>query len=350
MNQSVNESINNMIKHDAALRNEHEGLRNRVGFYDFTHQLLEVTGSDAAAFLDKMFINTIANINVGSAKYTTMLNENAEIIDDVIVFRMAQEKYWVSTLYIAEMIQWFDTHSAGQAVSYQDITAETSMYAIQGPRSKDVLNAFLGESIDDLKFFTIVDNSIGEIPVKVARCGFTGELGYEIYISPEHKELLEEKLNQSGQEHGIVKMTTDVILTSIPSEKGFVLMKDVTGINPLEANYGWLVDWDTDFIGKAVLEQAKAEGVKRQLVGFTVEDAAAQVAEQAVVKANGETAGKVTNFTYGFTVEKNIGYALIDQNIAKIGDKVTIESEGKEIEATLTERCFYDIEAAILKA
>ncbi len=95
----------------------------------------------------------------------------------------------------------------------------------------------------------------------MARCGFTGELGYEIYISPEHKALLEEKLNQAGKEHGIVKMSTDAILTSIPSEKGFVLMKDVTGINPLEANFGWLVDWNKDFIGKDILVKAKADGV-----------------------------------------------------------------------------------------
>lgn len=337
-----------MRKNDTAIRNEHEGLRNRVGYYDFTHQLLEVTGPDAAAFLDKMFVNTIAKIDVSRARYTTMLNEKAEIIDDVIVFRMAQDKFWVSTLYIDAMIKWFDVQSAGLDVAYQDITAETTMYAIQGPRSLDVINTFLADKVD-LKFLTIVDNKIGDIPVKVARCGFTGELGFEIYISPEHKELLEEKLNQAGKAHDIVKMTTDAILTSIPSEKGFVLMKDVTGINPLEANFGWLVDWDKDFIGKDILVKAKADGVTRELVGFTVEDDAAVIAEQAEVQANGASVGTVTNFTYGYTLEKNIGYAVIDTKLAKIGDQVTIASDGKEVAAILTARCFYDPEATILK-
>ena len=337
-----------MRKNDTAIRNEHEGLRNRVGYYDFTHELLEVTGPDAAAFLDKMFVNTIAKIDVSRARYTTMLNEKAEIIDDVIVFRLAQDKFWVSTLYIDAMIKWFDVQSAGQDVAYQDITAETSMYAIQGPRSLDVINTFLAEQVD-LKFLTIVDNKIGDIPVKVARCGFTGELGYEIYISPEHKELLEEQLNQAGKAHDIVKMTTDAILTSIPSEKGFVLMKDVTDINPLEANFGWLVDWDKDFIGKDVLVKAKADGVTRELVGFTVDDDAAVIAEQSEVKANGASVGTVTNFTYGYTLEKNIGYAVIDTQRAKIGDQVTIASNGKEVAATLSARCFYDPEATILK-
>jgi aminomethyltransferase len=339
-----------MRKNDLTLRTEHEGLRNRVGFYDFTHQLLEVSGADAAAFLDKMFVNTLAAINVGKAKYTTMLNEKAEIIDDVVVFRMAQDKFWVSTLYIAEMITWFDRHVAEQSVRYKDITAVTTMYAIQGPQSKALLNTLLGQSISDLEFFSIADNHIGDIPVKVARCGFTGELGYEIYISPEHKDMLEAKLVELGQEHGIVKMTTDVILSSIPAEKGFVLMRDVAGINPLEANFDWAVDWNSDFIGKAALQAAKATGIKRKLVGFTVADDAANVAEQAVIKVNGETAGEVRNFTYGFTVEQNIGYALIDLTMTKVGDTVSIESDGKVIAATLTDRCFYDPEAKILKA
>lgn len=132
-----------MRKNNIDVRTEHETIRNKVGYYDFTHKLLEVKGADAKAFLDKMFIAGISKANVGVAKYTTMLNEDGIIIDDVIVFHIEEELYWVSTLYIDELIAWFDAHREGETVEYKEITGITTMYAVQGPYSKAVLNAFL---------------------------------------------------------------------------------------------------------------------------------------------------------------------------------------------------------------
>lgn len=328
------------------LRNEHEALRNGVAFYDFTHELLEVRGPDAGKFLDKMFVNNIAGAKVEQAKYTTMLNESGHITDDVIIFRTEDETFWVSTLYIKEMLAWFDKYKEGYDLELEDITEKTTMYAVQGPKSREVLNDFLSEKIDDLKFNWISDNKIGDVPVKVARCGFTGELGYELYFAPEHIELVESKLYESGKQFNITEMTTDVILASIPSEKGYVLMRDLEGINPIEAGFGWTVDWSKDFVGKDKLEKDRADGPGRSLVGFTVEDDNAEVELESEIKVNGQSAGKVTNYTYGFTVEKNIGYALIDTSVAKVGDKATLVSGDQEVEATLTDRVFYDVDNA----
>jgi aminomethyltransferase len=334
-----------MRKNDVNVRNEHEAIRNSVGFYDFTHQLLEVKGVDAQSFLDKMFVNSIGKSKVGEAKYTTMLNENGIIIDDVIVFRIEEEIFWVSTLYIAELIKWFDEHKEGAKVEYKDITNITKMYAVQGPKSKAVLNDFLKDDVDDLKFFTIKDNMIDSIPVKIARCGFTGELGYEIYCNPNDANLVESKLLASGEQYDITSIKTDVIVTSLPREKGFVLMSDLAGTNPLEVDLDWTIDWSKDFVGKSALEKVKAEGAKRKLIGFTVDDDAAVIEAGTVVKVNGQEVGKVTTYTYGYTVEKNIGYALIEKAKAKVGDNATIG----EVAATLTERVFYDVEGNRVK-
>ena len=198
------------------------------------------------------------------------------------------------------------------------------MYAVQGPNSRAVLNAFLTKPVDDLKYFYIEDNAIGEVEVKIARSGYTGELGYEIYVHPDYAKLVEEKLETCGKEYGIMKITTDVIVTSLPREKGYVLMSDLAGTNPLEDGFGWTIDWDSDFIGKEALLKVKAEGAKRNLLGFTVEDDAAVIEPGAEVSVNGQAAGKVTMFTYGFTVEKNIGFALVDVDKAKVGDAAKI--------------------------
>lgn len=327
-------------KNNAAVRAEHEAIRNRVGYYDFTHKLLEVTGVDACAFLNYIYDGAIGKAKVGQAKYTTMLNEDGVIIDDVIVFRVAEQTYWVSTLYIDELIAWLDAHKTTQAVSYREITGITTMYAVQGPESRKVLNAFLEKSIDTLKYFWIEDNAIDGIPVKIARSGYTGELGFEIYVHPDHAKLVEEKLEQCGKPYGIMQIKTDVIITSLPREKGFVLMSDLAGTNPLEDGFDWTLDLSKDFIGKAATLKIREEGAKRALLGFTVEDDAAQVEVGTDVVVNGTVAGKVTMFTYGYTVEKNIGFALVELAKAKVGDAARIGT----VDARITERMFYDPE------
>lgn len=327
-----------MRKNEIGLKKEHEAIRKAVGYYDFTHQLLEVIGPDAGAFLDKIFVNTFSTAKIGTAKYTTMLNEEAVIIDDVIIFRIKEEQYWISTLYIDEMIKWFDEHKGSYDVFYKDITEYISMVAVQGPKSKELLNSLLKTPVDNLKYFTIEDNFIEGMQIMVARSGFTGELGYELYVDPPSVHWVEELLEEKGSDLGVKKMTTDVILTSLPREKGYTLMSDLQGANPLEVGFDWTIDWDKDFIGKEALEKVKAEGAKRMLLGFTVEDDKAEISEGAEVLKDDKVVGKVTTYTYGYTVEKNIGFALVDKKLADVGDEVEIDG----VKATLTERSFYD--------
>jgi aminomethyltransferase len=336
-----------MLINDSAMRAQHEAVRNAVGWYYYTHKLLEVTRADATAFLDKIFVNPIAKLKIGGAKYTTMLNEDGIIIDDVIVFHMEENKYWISTLYMKELIAWLDAHKGASKVEYKDITGITEMYAVQGPKSKDLLNAFLAEKVDDLKFFTIRDNKIDNVPVKIARSGYTGELGYEIYVAPENTGLVESKLADCGKAFGAMQVTEfQVMVWTLPTEKGYNLMSDIGGTNPFEAGFDGAIDWSKDFIGKEALEKVKAEGPKRQLLGFIADDDAAHIearnrgAAGAAVELRGEEIGRVTKFTYSYTFAKSIGFALVDGAKAKVGDKVTINGYA----ATLTDRIWYDVE------
>lgn len=320
---------------------DHEAIRNKVGYYDFTHKLLNVTGRDAASFLDKIFVANISGAGVGIAKYTTMLNEEGKIIDDVIVFHVDKDTYWVSTLYIDEMITWFDRHRSGEDVTYVEITDITAMYAVQGPNSREVMNRLLNDSIDNLKHFHIEDNQIDAMKVKIARSGYTGELGYEIYCAPSDAARIERALEKHGKAYGIRRITTDVIVTSIPREKGYVLMSDLAGINPLEAGFDWTVDWKKEFVGKEALRQAKEKRVRRSLFGFLVPKVSANVQAGDDVQVNGVSVGKVTMFTYGYTIGQNMGFALIDTEKAEVGDVAVVGSSGTG--AILTERCFYDV-------
>ncbi|MBC3888115.1 aminomethyl transferase family protein [Acetobacterium paludosum] len=318
-----------MLSRDDSVKKQHLAVRNSVGWYDFTHKLLEVTGADATEFLDKIFVNNIAKAKVGGAKYTLMLNEDGIIIDDVIVFHMEEDKYWVSTLYINELISWFDAHRGESKIAYKNITPDWKMYSVQGPKSKDLVNALVTEKIDDQKFFTIRDNKIDNIPVKVARSGYTGEkVGYEIYVAPENTGVLEAKITENGKAFDAMQITeVDVMVLTLAAEKGFILMLDIADTNPFEVGFEGTINWEKDFIGKKALEMIKNEKPKRQLLGFIVDDIDARIyggPHGATVMANGEVAGKVTKFAHGFTIGKNIGYALVETAKAKIGDTVTI--------------------------
>ncbi|NLN98592.1 MAG: aminomethyl transferase family protein [Eubacteriaceae bacterium] len=327
-----------MRKNDTVARKEHEVIRQGVGYYDFTHSVMEVSGKGAPAFLDKMFVNNIGTSKIGQAVYTTMLNESGIIIDDVIIFRLEDELFWVSTLYIDEMFKWFDNYKSDFDVNLKNITDDWTMYAVQGPKSAAVLNDLLKNKVDDMAFLTIEDNEVDGTPVKIARSGYTGELGYELYCKSDIKKEIEEKLVEKGKAYDMMNITTDVIVTSLPREAGYVLMSDIAGTNPIEAGYGWTIRWaKDDFIGKAALEKVKDQKPARSLIGFTVADDAAEIEPGTAVMKDGAEVGKVTMFTYGFTVEKNIGFALIENDKAAIGDKATIG----DYEAELSDRVFY---------
>lgn len=337
------------MKNQVDLRKEHEAVRNNVGFYDFTHELLEVTGKDAARFLDKMFVNSVEATKPGNGVYTTMLNEDGIIIDDVIIFRLEDEKFWVSTLFIDAMKKWFKNYSDMEDLHFKDIAADMKMWAVQGPDSRKLLNDILKKDISDMEFFEIKDNEIDGMDVKVARAGFTGELGYEVYAKAEYAGKIEAALSEKGKKYNIVNLETGVILSSLPGEKGYVIMDDLKGTNPLEVNFGWSVDWGIDFVGKQALEKVKAEGPKRRLRGYTVEDDQANIKNDDKVKVDGKEVGRVTKAFYGYTLEKNLGYILLDNEYAKMGSKVTIVTDDGDVEATLQARVFYDPEDKIVR-
>ena len=330
------------MKNDVLRRKEHEAVREDVGYYDFTHQVLDVKGKDAATFLDKVFVNDIKNMKEGHALYTTMLNEDGKIIDDVIVFRLEEEKFLISTLYIDKMIKWFDKFKEGCELDYKDITSKLTMFAIQGPKSKDLVNKIVDKDISSMKFFTIDENTVGDLVIMVARAGFTGELGYELYVESDKKDKLEEKIKTAGEEFGLVNITTDVIIGSLPGEKGYFLMSDLEGTNPFEVGYGWTVHWDSEFIGKDALLKAKGN-IKRDLFGFELEGEG-QVEAGDSLLCDGKEIGKVTKFTYGYTIEKFIGYCLIEKDFAVEGKVVEIKTKSGNVKAKLCDRVFYDKE------
>lgn len=339
-----------LFKNDAVARAQHNAVRNNVGWYKWTHDLLEVTGSDAVRFLDTLYVNSIAKTPIGRSKYTTALDENGNIIDDVIVFHMGEDYFWISTLYGPELMEWIDAKKGDLDVKYRDITYETDMYAVQGPKSRALMNKIVGEPIDDLKYFSIKDNTIGDVKVKIHRSGFTGELGYEIYCDPKDDPIVEKALTEAGVGFNAVKLTVlEVYVRGLAGEKGYVLRQDIFGLNPFEADMGWTVDMSKDFIGKTAIEKVKEEGPKRQLVGLEFDaDSYNDINQGEIVRINGIKVGTITAVMYGYTIDKNIGYAVVEKAKVPIGSVVKVGDN--KIPAKVVERIWYDPEGKRVRA
>lgn len=315
-----------LFKEDEVARAEAVAVRTNAGWYRWTHDLVELTGPDAEKFLDWIAVNTIAGVPVGKGKYTTMLNENGEIIDDVVVFRKEEAVWWLSTLYGPHMVKWFDEHADGFDALYTDITRKIDMYAVQGPNSTDIMNDLAACSVNGLKRFQMVETTIDGIDAAVDRGGFTGELGYEIYCAREDSVAVAGAIEAAAAKHGAPRLKTlEVYVRSLPMEKGMALRQDYFGLTPYEANLGWSVRLDKDFLGKEALVASQEEGPKRAFVGIEIErESYEDIAQNEIIRKRGVPVGICRQMIYGYTVDKNIGFGIVDARKVPIGTRVTI--------------------------
>lgn len=322
----------NVYKYDEMKRSEHMAVRTTVGWYLWTHQLVEVTGGDCVSFLEMIFPKNIGNLAVGRERYTTMLDESGQIIDDVVVFRMEEKKFWVSTLFRAEMFRWFDAHKGEYDVSWTDVTPQWEMYAVQGPRSLEMVNSLVKEPVDGQKFFEMKANEMDGVAIYVNRAGFTGEkLGYEIYFPKTEAPAMEPKLRSAAEKLGGKEVTEfQVMAWTLPAEAGFYYMRDLRHTNPFEVGLEGGINWDKAFIGKEALAKIRDEGAAREVVGFTVEDVDIHIKgrhmgnEGEFVYKDGEYVGRCMKIVYSYVKEINNGTIIAKKGVLKPGDKVTL--------------------------
>lgn len=334
----------NIYKNDEMKRGEHMAVRTTVGWYLWTHQIVEITGSDVTAFLDHFFTGNIASLAVGRERYTTMLNDAGEIIDDVVIFRMDENRYWISTLFASKMDDWFYDRQGDYDVDWSDITEEWHMFAVQGPRAKDVLNDLVEGSVEDIKFFAHRDATIVGVPVIINRSGFTGEKwGYEIYVAADEADQMEDKIREACDKVGGRQVTEyQVLAWTLPTEAGFYYMKDLAHKNPFEVGLDGGICWDKDFVGKAALLKIKEAGPAREMLGFECleDDYLIQsahlggVGAPVYVDGYDEEVGRIQKLVYSYVKDVNNGYLIAKKGVFKIGDHFNVHG----CDCVITER------------
>ena len=292
-----------LFKDDKIARQDAETIRRSVGWYRWTHDLVEVTGPDALEVLEKLYVSRISAVPAGRTKYTTMLDEQGEIIDDVIVMHMSEDLFWVSTLYGPRLLPWLEAHAEGKEVSARLITDDWDMYAVQGPDSPVALEKLMDKPLGEMKRFSVAAGSIDGIPVYVHRSGFTGENGFEIYCSAAETAVIRAKIAEAVEAAGGREVyTLEVYVRSIPMEKGFALKQDFKHLNPFECGLGWSVDLEKDFIGKEATLAIK-EKPRYQMVGLEFErESTEDINIWERVYLYGVEIGRCSQAIYGYTV------------------------------------------------
>lgn len=308
----------NMPVQYTSILEEHKAVRTAAGLFDVSHMgEFHVTGADAALFLDKLLVNSIAKAPVGKAVYSPMCASNGGVVDDLIVYRTGEETFMVcvNAGNIEKDFGWFlkQAERWGLDVQIEDHSEDYALLALQGPKAAAILEAIGFESIGEIKKFWHAQLPFAGEKVRVCRTGYTGEDGFEIYASPKAAEALAREIMSKGESFG-VKLCGLGCRDSLRLEAGYPLYgHELTdSITPLEASLDWTVKFQKDdFIGKNALSEQQENGIPRRVIHFKLEGRRIARQSTPVVNAAGEVVGQVLSGTLSPMLGCPIGSAIV---------------------------------------
>ena len=328
------------------LEAEYWHLLNEVTIWDVgVERQLEITGPDAFKYANLLTPRDLTECKVGQGKYVVITAPDGGIINDPVLLRLGENHFWLA-LADSDVLLWAlgVAHGSGMQVRLAEL--DVAPIQIQGPKSKGVVRALFGEPVLALKYYHFLETSLDGIPVIVTRTGWTGEVGYEIYLRDNSRGTeLWEQVMEAGRlfniaptgpsdirrvEAGILNYGADMTLEN----------------NPYEVGLDWMVDLDqeADFIGKAALKRIRDEGVRRRLVGVGIAgDRIEFNMTKWPVSTEKGIIGHITSAIYSPRLKKNIGYAMLLAEHAEIGTRLTVTVPGSgEREATVVRKPFVD--------
>lgn len=314
---------------------------------------VEITGPDAAKFVQMLTPRDLSKLAVGQCKYILITNAEGGILNDPILLRLEENKFWIS-LADSDILLWAQGVAVNSGMDVKICEPDVSPLQLQGPKSGEIMKALFGDSIADLRYYWLREYDLDGIKLIISRTGWSSELGYELYLQDGSRgDELWEKIMAAGQPFGLQPGHT----SSIRRIEGGMLsyhadMDNQT--NPYELGLDRLVDLDmeADFIGKAALKRIQTEGVTRKQIGLVI-DAPALTGPNTrfwAVEKDGVVVGKVTSAVYSPRLEQNIALAMVDADAVNLGLKLDVVMSGGAVKASVVEKPFYDPNKSIAAA
>jgi len=323
---------------------EHRAVRRRAGLFDVSHMgEIEVRGAGATAFCQRMTANDVSRMAVFQAQYNLLLNEQGGVIDDVIVYRLQPDVYFicVNASNSDKDFAWIAEHAAG-TVAVENVSAKYAQLALQGPRAEKILQPLTTASLAGLKSFRFEFADVASVRCLAARTGYTGEDGFELYCNSEDGERLWSALLDAGAPEDLVPVGLGARDT-LRLEKAYPLygheLDETT--TPLEAGLAWVTKLSKpDFIGRDVLLKQKAHGIERKLVGLEMLAPGIARGGYPLFK-NDHKIGRVTSGTQSPSLGRSIALAYVAIEHAGVGNVIDVEIRGRKISAKIVSIPFY---------
>jgi aminomethyltransferase len=329
----------------SGIMNEHQSVRTAAGLFDISHMgEVEVRGPDALAYLQNLVTFDVATIVVGQSNYALLCRPNAGIVDDIFIYHLPE--YYlvvVNASNTAKDFAWMLDNIAGYDVELTNASSRYAMLALQGPQAEAILVEASNPEIATLPFHGVTHTTVLGIPALVARTGYTGEDGFELFTEPEAGAALWDGLLTIGNEYGIkpcgLGARDSLRFEACLALYGHEIADDV---NPYEARLGWVVKLSKGaFVGHEELTRIKAEGSERKLVGFEMLGRGVARGEYPIHDLNGTPIGRVTTGMPAPSLGRNLGMGYVPNAFASEGSEFDIIVREKPVRAKVVKMPFY---------
>ncbi|QEE50347.1 glycine cleavage system aminomethyltransferase GcvT [Flavobacterium alkalisoli] len=324
---------------------EHETVRNGVGVFDVSHMgEFFITGPKALDLIQKVTTNDASTLTVGRAQYSCLPNENGGIVDDLIVYKMGEEKYLlvVNASNIEKDWNWISSKN-DMGATMVNASDEYSLLAIQGPKAAEAMQSLTSVNLSEIKYYHFeVADFAGVSDVIVSATGYTGSGGFEIYVKNSDIEQVWNRVFEAGAAYGI-KPIGLAARDTLRLEMGFCLygndINDTT--SPIEAGLGWITKFTKDFTNSEAIKKQKEEGVSRKLVGFELTERGIPRHDYEIVDKDGNVIGIVTSGTMAPSLGKGIGLGYVPTAYAAPDSEIYIRIRKNDIAAKVVKLPFY---------
>jgi aminomethyltransferase len=328
----------------SGILSEHEAVRTRAGLFDVSHMgELEVRGPEARALVQHVTCNNAAKLTVGQAQYSGLMTSRGTFVDDLLVHKISDTHYLLCVNAGNQEADFDHVVSNNRfEAKVENAGPRYSQLAIQGPRAKEILQRHTQVPLDPIQYYHFAFGKVDGVECLIARTGYTGEDGFEIYFSPEFSEKLWNNLLRSGESEGLIPCGLGARNT-LRLEAGMCLygheIDDTT--TPWEAGLGWICKLDKGtFLGSDFLARQKQVGIERKLVGFEMLDK--RIGRDGYpVLIGGCEAGRVTSGCPAPFLKKNIGMAYVPPAASAVGTQIEISIRGQSAPARIVGLPFY---------
>ena len=331
----------------SGITDEHLAVRTRAGLFDVSHMgQVELAGPDALAAVQWLTSNDASKLVVGQAQYSALTTPSGTFVDDVLVYRLADDHYLlvINAGNVSKAHQWIarEAQSLGGDVSVVNTSSRYALIALQGPAAEAILQPLTGVELPSIRYYRFATGEVAGVRATVSRTGYTGEDGFEIFVPPAQAEKTWAALMDAGRGVDLrpcgLGARDTLRLEACMRLYGNEMDETVT---VLEAGLGWIVGWKKDrFLGADLLREQKAQGVTRRIVAFEMVDRAIARHGYPVLR-DGAPCGVVTSGTQTPFLKKAIGMAMVPIDLVEPGTSLVIDVRGRRATARVVPEPFY---------